>query len=282
MSNVILITGATSGIGLAAARLLTGRGERVIIHGRSEAKCRSCLGEIHRASQAEPVGYEVADFESLGSIREMAERIRESYGSLDVLINNAGCFTTSYRETIDGYELQWGVNYLAPFLLTRELLPLLLRSDDGRVVTVSSGSHPDGKIHWENPNLTERYNGLRAYRQSKLANVLFSYELHRRYAVDTTLSTYAVEPGLVDTRIAEKHSGWLAKLVWRFRTRNALTPEEGAETLIYTATDPEIADRSGEYWKECRPVPSSPATYDEGSAARLWEMSQRMVMDEVG
>jgi len=277
MERTALVTGATSGIGLAAVQGLVGRNFRVILHGRTVEKCRAAFTETQSEASDGAVEFIVADFTSLKEVWEMSRQIRDRFHSLDVLINNAGCFTTKFRETVAGYELQWTVNHLAPFLLTRELLPLLQESDDGRIVTVSSGSHTDGRMYWEDPNLRTHYNGLRAYRQSKLANVLFSYELHRRYRSKSDLSTYAVEPGLVDTRIAEKHSGWLAKLIWRLRTRNARSPEEGAETLIYTASAPEVADKSGLYWKDCEPIASSPASYNEASAEKLWELSETMV-----
>lgn len=252
----------------------------MIIHGRSEGKCRAAAAEVRAATLGSPGPAEpeiaACDLASLAGVRGLAADIEQRFDSLDGLINNAGVFTARRRETVDGFEMQLGVNHLAPFVLTQLLLPLLAKSPNGRVITVSSGSHRSGRIHWSNLQLSRFYFGLTAYGQSKLANVLFAYELQRRLPAGSGIDSYALEPGLVDTELGEKGPRGLTSFVWSKRKRHGVTPEAGAATSVKLAIDPEVAGQGGSYWMGGRRVESSQRSLGKSDAARLWSVSAEL------
>jgi NAD(P)-dependent dehydrogenase (short-subunit alcohol dehydrogenase family) len=236
MSRVIVITGATSGIGFAAAKKFIQMGAAVIGIGRSQESCRKA------AEKNKNMTYIAADLSSQKQVRDAAARITSIAdtrynGKIDVLINNAGTFSDWYRATEDGYELQFAVNHLAPFLLTNLLLPKLRVSEEGKIITVSSGSHYHTKINWKNPMNRKHYNCINAYKQSKLANVLFSYEINRRFSEQLNIHAYAVDPGLVNTGIGEKRTGGLVKWFWGMRRKHGISPEQASETITYLASE---------------------------------------------
>jgi len=279
--KVIVITGATSGIGYAAARELAGRGALVIGVGRSEARCLSAEAEIRESHPDAQIGFRVADLSAQGHVRALAAQIREwaganASGKIDVLINNAAMVTNRYMATEDGYETQFAVNHLAGFLLTHELLPLLAAARAARILTVSSNSHRRKRIHWRDPMMRRRYNILLAYKQSKLANVMFSAEFNRRFAAATSMRAYAIDPGLVNTGIGSKDTRGIVRWIWENRRAKGVSPEQGAETVVYIATDPAVAGSQEVYWKDCQPVPPSEYALREREAARLWEYSERL------
>ncbi len=255
----------------------------MIIHGRSEEKCRAATAAVRSAvsgsrSIVAIAKLEIAacDLASLSEVRDLAEEIRRRFDSLDALINNAGMFTFRRRETDDGFEMQFGVNHLAPFVLTQGLLPLLAKSPNARVIAVSSGSHRFGRIHWNDLQLSRFYSGVAAYRQSKLANVLFAYELQRRLPANAGIDSYALEPGLVNTEIGEKGTRGLIGFAWSRRKQHGVTPEEGAAMSVKLATEPEVAGQGGSYWAACRRAQSSPRSLSESDGARLWRVSAEL------
>lgn len=189
-------------------------------------------------------------------------------------MNNAGTFTLSRKETVDGLETQLAVNWLSGFMLTGLLLPLLRAAPAARVVSVSSGSHFSGRVHWDDLGIRKGYHGLKAYDQSKLAVVIFSYELARRLGAGSSVSTLAVDPGLVNTKIGMKGNNRLVRMVWKLRTRNGMDPREAARSVSFCAMDPLAAGRTGLYWKECGTLASSRLSNDKESAKRLWEMGE--------
>lgn len=286
-NQTIVVTGATSGIGLATTTELVRRGAFVIGVGRSPERCEQAEITIKAANPNGRVVFLIADLASQKQIRELAEQIRLKSASLgkgakqecariDVLINNAGTFSGWFIATAEGFELQLAVNHLAPFLLTHELMPLLKAAPAGRVITVSSGSHYRTRINWNDIELRKHYNCLRAYKQSKLANVLFSSELNRRLGPNATVRGYAVDPGLVNTEIGLKGTNGLVKWIWTKRRQGGVDSAAGAATSIYLASEPSVQAAQEVYWKKCRPKRPSRYSEQEDAAFRLWEISERM------
>lgn len=274
-NKTCLVTGANTGIGLATAKALCSKGARVIVASRSKEKAMGTIEAIREEFTHADLDYALADLSSQKQIREMAAGLKKTYSNLDVLINNAGAWFSEFGLTEDGIERQWAINHLAPFLLTQQLLPLLSQAADPRIITVSSDSHFHGKIHFDDVNLSQNYHGLRAYAQSKLANVLFTREFERRKTVPK-LSSYAVQPGLVKTDIGLKHTLSLHGLAWKIRRLGGKSPERGAETSVYLASSEEVRGISGGYWDKCKQKKASKNATSSSDAARLWEVSKEM------
>lgn len=271
-----VVTGATSGIGLEVARVLATAGYRVIGVGRDPARCRSAESELRASTGNGEIGFLVADLASLAEIRSLAERIRAMAKQIDVLVNNAGTFTIARRETVDGIETQLAVNWLAAFALTGLLLLPLREATAARIVNVSSGSHFSGRIHWHDIGLCSGYNGLKAYDQSKLATVLFTRELARRLGSDSSVSAYAVDPGLVKTDIGSKGNNALVRLAWKVRTRNGIPAARAASSVAWCATNASASGKTGLYWKECQVCESSSRSLDQNDARRLWDLGETL------
>lgn len=277
----MVVTGATSGIGLATADLLASQGAHVIGVGRSAERCLEVESRLRLAHPEVSVTYCVADLSLQSQVRRVAAQIREKLGSngtgsLDALVNNAGTFTYKLTLTSEGFETQWAVNHLAGFLLTHELLPLLQAAPVARVVTISSMSHYLGRIHWDDVQLRRRYNGLRAYRQSKLANVLFTLELNRRVGAQSNLRAFAADPGLVNTDIGGKGNPGFVGWVWRQRAASGISPEESARGIAFLVSEPSIQNASEIYWRHGAPKRPGKRALDEVAAHRLWALSEEM------
>lgn len=274
--KTILITGATSGIGEATARALAGMGVRLIGVGRNPEKCARVERSIRDQTGNLEVTYLLADLSDLEQVVRLADQMRERFPSLHVLINNAGAFFLRRQLNRQGIEMTFALNHLSYFLLTNLLLDRLIASAPARIVVVASGAHNTGAMHFDDLNLSRGYNGWKAYAQSKLANIMFTYELHRRLA-GSGVTVNCMTPGFVATGIG-KNNGVLVRLaLWPLHRLGAQTPEEGARTVIYLAASPEVEGISGKYFIAEKPVPSSPASYDEEIARRLWEASEALV-----
>jgi len=282
--KIIVITGATAGIGQAAARALVAQGARVIAVGRSATRCAQTKKAIMAEFPEADLSFIIADLASQSAVRKLADQIRTQIqsaheGHIDVLVNNAGTVSSWYTATEDGYELQFAVNHLAPFFLTQELLPLLKTAPQGRVITTSSASHRGTKIHWADVMNRKRYNCLRAYKQSKLANVLFTYEFNRRNSgseISSRVQAFAVDPGLVNTEIGLKGTGGIEKLVWGRRRSRGVPPEKAAETIVYLAAAESLEDTPTAYWKDCQPKKPSRYAQRAHEAVRLWALSEQL------
>jgi NAD(P)-dependent dehydrogenase (short-subunit alcohol dehydrogenase family) len=279
--KIVAVTGATSGIGLATVKALCSKGAYVIGTGRSQEKCAQIREDIFKSFPQARTEYLTADFSSLGNVRKLARDIAktiEAWGRnhLDVLINNAGTFTSWYMSSAEGFEMQFAVNHLAPFLLTNLLFPLLKNAPDARIITVSSGSHYHTRMHWDDLLLRKHYNCLLAYKQSKLANVLFTRELRRRLGGGSKISAIAADPGLVNTEMGLKNTVGIAKLVWSIRKNSGRTPSEAAETIVYLAEDKTVRNSGDIYFKDCRAKKPNPRGLDEENARRLWKISEKM------
>ena len=280
--KTVVVTGATSGIGLATALGLTQKGAYVIGVGRSKAKCSEAEALIKTANPQAAITFFQTDLASQKQIRALAAAITrkiwdERNGVLDVLINNAGTFSSWFMTTDEGFELQLAVNHLAPFLLTHQLMPLLMAAPAGRVISVSSGSHYGTIMYWKDLQLRKHYNGLWAYKQSKLANVLFIAELDRRFSTtNSTLRAFAADPGLVNTEIGFKNTTGLACWVWQKRRRKGRRPEDAAATSIFLASNPAVQKADAIYWKDGKPTPPSRYVRKADARQRLWILSEKM------
>jgi len=273
--KVCLVTGATAGIGEVTAHALAKKGGTVVIIGRNLERCKDTMVRIRRDTHNPAVDYLVADLSSQADVRRVASEFKAKYNRLDVLVNNAGGFFGRRQESVDGIELTWALNHLNYFLLTQLLLDTILASAPARVINVSSNSHLGGKINFDDLQAERGYFGWRAYAQSKLANVLHAYELARRLD-GSRVTVNALHPGFVATRFAG-NNGMLYRYGMKIAHLFALTPEQGARTSIYLASSEQVEGVTGKYFVDEKPSSSSPASYDEQVARRLWEVSTEMV-----
>jgi NAD(P)-dependent dehydrogenase (short-subunit alcohol dehydrogenase family) len=280
-NKTVVITGATSGIGLAVAKQLAKTGMNVITTGRTQSRCDEAQQVIKDYYPHAIVSFVTVDFSSLNQVREAANKIREilyenDIMKLDVLINNAGTVSSWYVNTEDGFELQFAVNHLAHFLLTHELIKHIYAAPEGRIITVSSGSHRRTRINWNDVMNTKHYNLLKAYKLTKLANVLFTFELSRMLPSDRKVSVFAADPGLVNTCIGLKGTHGIERWVWEKRSKRGVPPEKAASSIVYLATEPGLNSTMGLYWKDCKSVAPSRYSQRRDVAKRLWELSERM------
>jgi retinol dehydrogenase-14 len=273
--KVCLITGATSGIGRATAMGLANMGASVVMVGRDRGRGEAVMDEIKAKSGNNSVALMLADLSSQEEIRRLAHEFEEAYPRLDVLINNAGLFRSERITTADGLETTFAVNHLGCFLLTNLLLDVLETSAPSRIVNVSSGEQRNGTIDFDDLQGEEGYKGTKAYSQSKLANVLFTYELARRLE-GTGVSANCLHPGAgVRTNFGRGVSGVFGVMV-RALGPLMISPEKGAETSVYLASSPEVKGVSGRYFVKKAEARSSEVSYDERIARRLWEVSAEL------
>ena len=273
--KICVITGANSGLGFETAKALAHRGAIVAMVCRSEEKGKAALIKIAQETGNAHLNLFVADLSSQKSIKEAATKIRNKYPHIDVLVNNAGTWISELTYTEDKIEKMFAVNHLAYFYMSHLMYPWLKKSADGRIVSVSSDSHFQTRMHFDDLFLTKKYHGLRAYAQSKLANVLFTYELDRIKSEDN-ISVYAVQPGLVKTDIGLKHTKWLHAIAWKLRRSGGVTPDIGAKTQIYLATEEDVKGESGKYWDKCKPKKTSKHSYNQEEWTQLWKVSEEL------
>ncbi|XP_051266152.1 retinol dehydrogenase 11 [Dicentrarchus labrax] len=266
-----IVTGANTGIGKETAKDLAGRGARVILACRDMAKGEQAARDIMREVKGAKVVARQLDLADTKSICLFAENIYNTEKALHYLINNAGVAICPYSITVDGYEMQFGVNHLGHFFLTFLLLDLLKHSAPSRVINVSSAAHAMGKIQFDDLNGEKDYHPVRAYAQSKLANVLFTRELAKRTEV-LGVTAYSVDPGIVNTEITRHMRRPLADIAKAFSFL-IKTPAEGAYTNIYCTVTPENQLLTGGYYKDCACAESSWAGQDDGTALKLWAVS---------
>ena len=270
--QTVLVTGGTGGIGQATAIGLAAMGVRVGVTGRDISRTRAAAADIAAASGNPAVDPFPADMSSQAEVRRLAGEVLAAYPRLDVLVNNVGGFWATRRVTTDELEHTFAVNHLAPFLLTSLLLDRLKASAPARIVTVSSGAHATGKMNFDDLLGERRYSGQEAYSQSKLANVMFTYELARRVE-GTGVTATVLHPGVVRTGFAAEDPSPMLKVFLPVIRLLLKTPEKGAATSIYLASSPEIAGVTGKYFAGGKPKTSSPSSYDTAAASRLWQIS---------
>ena len=273
--KIVLITGATSGIGKATARALAGLGATVVVHGRNPKKCAATVAEIRQATGNQQVASIVADLASLAEIRKLAQEFKERYPHLHVLINNAGLSLRRRRESADGYELMFAVNHLAHFLLTNLLLDRIIESAPARIVSVSSGLQKYSRLDFADLQMKRKFSAMKGYGRSKLASIMFTYELARRLA-GKGVTANVMNPGMTATNIGMDEGGVFSaskRLMDRIMGKSA---EQGADTVVYLASSPEVAEITGRYFENRKPIPSAPGTYDQETVRRLWEVSEEL------
>ena len=259
----VLVTGATDGLGRRVAREIAAKGATVLLHGRSPERLEAALEELRRETGNEMLGFYLADLSSLGEVRGLAERVLSEHDRLDVLVNNAGIIAREREESGDGHELTFAVNYLSHFLLTGLLLPLLKDSTPARIVNVASaGQSP---IDFSNTMLERGYDAMKAYSQSKLAQIMFTFELAGRLR-NTGVTTNALHPAsLMDTKMVRDTFG-----------HTMSTVEEGAEAVVRLAVSPQLEGITGRYFDGMREGRANRQAYDAEARRRLWTLSEEL------
>jgi len=273
-NKTVMVTGATSGIGEIAAHNLASMGASLTIVARNEEKAKATQASIQQQTSNQP-DILIADLSVQSQIRQLAADFQEKHEHLDVLVNNAGVFNLSRTESADGFEMTWATNHLNYFLLTNLLLDSLKASNKARIVNVASDAHKGGEIFFDDPNLTDDYSSWKAYSQSKLANIMFTYELTRRLE-GTQVTANSLHPGFVRTGFA-KNNGWFSRLIMPIVGLAAISPEKGAETMTYLAAAPDVDGVTGKYFDKKKAVSSTKISYDEAAQKRLWGISAEMV-----
>jgi NAD(P)-dependent dehydrogenase (short-subunit alcohol dehydrogenase family) len=269
-----MITGASDGIGKATAFALAQLGAEVIVVGRNREKCDTAVAHIQQQTGNPAVKTMLADLSELAQVRRLALDFKREHAHLHILVNNAGVLPLFRRLSADGYELAFAVNHLAHFLLTHLLLDTLRASAPARIVNVSSRSHRRVPMDFDDLQSEKRFSPGSVYGRSKLANVLFTYELARRLE-GSGVTVNAVHPGFVRTNMAADN-GWFVRMMLPLIHLNSLTPEQGAATSIYLASSPEVEGVTGKYFARCKSIRTSRASYDRQSAARLWQESLKL------
>lgn len=272
--KTVVITGANSGIGKATALQLAKMGATTVMACRNKEKGAIALAEVRSVSKNPEVHLLILDLASQASVRTFAREFESRYRRLDVLINNAGVVLAKREMTPDGIVSMFAVNYLSPFLLTNLLLPRLVASAPSRIVNVTSSLHFKGRLNFKDIQEKKHYKSSKSYAQAKLAIVMFTYELARRLRL-TGVTANCVHPGNVATGLGRNDAGLLAAVMFA-ATPFLPPPEEGAATPVYLASAPELSQVTGKYFVNKKPVESSPESYDEAEAKKLWDVSAQL------
>ncbi len=272
--KTVLITGANQGIGKAAAIALRSLGADLVLVCRSPDKARAAVADIQAAPGAGKVELLLGDLSVQADVRRVAAEFLATHTRLDVLLNNAGVLATSRRVTADGLEGTFATNHLAYFLLTNLLRDVLVASAPSRVVNVSSEAHRRSRMNWDDLQSEKSFTSFMVYGQSKLANVLFTYELARRLE-GTGVTANCLHPGVVASGFGQTDGGFTAFLV-RLAKPFMITNEQGADTSVYLSASPAVQGVTGKYFDKRKPRPSNKASYDEADQKRLWTLSEKL------
>jgi len=274
-NQIVVITGATSGLGRETARQLARLGATIVILGRDAEKGAATIADLKPAARHPArLHFLSCDLSRLGDVRSVAKTLKDRFERIDVLIANAGVINTRRRETIDGFEETFAVNHLAHFLLIGLLLGQLAKAKQGRVVVVSSDAHRIGRINRDDPQRRRGYRGFSAYAGSKLANLLFSFELARRLE-HTAITVNALHPGAVASGFSS-NNGALARLAMRLLRPFFLTSAKAAETSVYLAAEPRLATVTGRYFYQSRQHETARSAHDRATSEWLWRASETL------
>lgn len=279
--KVCLVTGSTSGIGTITALSLAQKGATIVLAGRSPEKLETTLSKIKNECPQATVDTLLADLSSMEQVKNLANSFKEKHKQLDVLVNNAGALFSEQLKTVDGYEMTLATNHLSYFLLTNLLLDTLKNTPNARIVNVSSMGHYYASLKFlDDLNLKYRkYNGTKVYMESKLANVLFTYELANKLE-GTGVTANCLHPGAIGSNFATNNPGLWPKLM-ALGKPFLLTPEQGAQTSIYLASSREVEGISGKYFDKKKPKRSSKASYNRAAQKRLWRLSEELTQKQL-
>jgi NAD(P)-dependent dehydrogenase (short-subunit alcohol dehydrogenase family) len=272
--KTIVVTGATSGLGEVAVLALAGLGARIVFVARDEARAQATMRKLEANAPGLGHRMHLADLSSMAETRKVGAAIAESEPRVDVLINNAGALFSHRRVTPEGLELTFALNHMAYFVLTEALRDKLIASAPARIVSTSSAAHQGVNLDFSDLQSARRYNGLRVYGRSKLANILFTRELGRRLA-SAGVTANCLHPGVVATRFGDSSGGWFGRLLPLLRPF-FISPEKGADTIIYLGSSPEVANTAGAYFVKRQITEPSAAARDDAAAKRLWEASETL------
>lgn len=272
----VIITGGNAGIGLATSFALAKQGANIYIVSRSKDKAEEAVKDIIAQSGNSNIKYFVANLSSQKSVRQLASEIKNEMTIVDVLINNAGGTFSDFTLSEDGLEMTIATNHFAYFLLTNLLLNMIKKSDYARIINVASGSHYKGKIDFESFTKKKSYFIMKAYEQSKLANVLFTNELADRLK-GTRVTANSLHPGFVKTRIGNKNATWYSDLFWSVATTlGAISVEDGAKTSVYLASSPAVKNVTGKYFDKCKEKKPAALALDKELGKELWKKSEEL------
>ena len=269
--KTVIITGATSGIGEVAAIHLAEQGARIVFTARDKARADETMVKLRKANPAANHAVHMADLSTLAEMKRVGTILAQE-PQIDVLVNNAGALFNKRQETADGLEMTFALNHMGYFVITNILLPRL--KPGARIVTVASNAHRGAKLKFDDLQSTRGYVGFPVYSKSKLANILFNRELARRTPQGVTAN--ALHPGFVATRFGDNSGGLMRTVLKVAKPIGAISPEEGAKTIIYLASSPEVAGVTGEYFFECKPTTPTAEARNDADAKRLWEMSEKI------
>ena len=272
--KVVVMTGATSGIGEVAAQRLAERGARIVFVARDPVRAEATLAKLRKAGPEAAHRVHLADLSLMADTRRVAAEIAAAEPRIDVLVNNAGAVFDRRIVTAEGLELTFALNHMAYFVLTQGLMARLAGSAPARIVSTASAAHQGARLDFDDLQSARSFSAMGAYGRSKLCNILFTRELARRLA-GTAVTANCLHPGVVATRFGESAGGLLGLMMPLVR-RLSISPERGAETIVHLAASPDVEGVSGIYFAKCAPATPSPAARDNAAAARLWAASERL------
>jgi NAD(P)-dependent dehydrogenase (short-subunit alcohol dehydrogenase family) len=274
--KVVVITGATSGIGQVAAERLASMGARMVLVARDRSRGEAALVRLRERSTGAAHSIHYADLSRLAEVKRVAQEIAAAQPRIDVLINNAGAlFFNARKVTEDGLELTFATNHMSYFVLTHGLRERLLASAPARVINTASHAHKNAKLDFNDLQSTQGYSGFKVYGRSKLCNILFTRELARRLA-GSGVTANCLHPGFVASRFGDLSGGLGTYAVRLAKKLIAISPEKGAETIVYLASSDEVSKTSGQYFYQCRPVAPAQEALDDENARKLWIESARL------